>query len=283
MVTVGSRCRWLVMALGVLLATSVAAQQNPKVLVSTMVHNELHSSQGSHYWVYLDSKVEHGKTEVDRVLETKQCWFRWPVSVDGHAPSAEERAQAKQHIEQLADDASVRQKNRDEISQDAHKAESLLKILPDAFVFTEVGHNDGSIVLKFRPNPSFDPPSREARVFHAMAGELVIDAKDERLQKLSGTLTHNVDFGWGILGKIRQGGTFMVRQSEVTPGDWELTKLDVNITGRALFFHTISEQQHERMMDFQPVPAGISLKQAAQLVQRPDRAQNAVASAQRHR
>lgn len=271
------------MAAGVLLATSVAGQESPKALVSTMVHNELHSGQGSHYWIYLDSKVEGGQTKVDRVVETKQCWFRWPVSDNGRAPTAEEREQAKQHIEQLADDASVRQKNREEINQDAHKAESLLKILPDAFLFTEVAHDNGSIVLKFRPNPSFDPPSKEARVFHAMAGELVINDKDKRLRKLSGTLTHNVDFGWGILGKIRQGGTFAVTQSEEAPGDRELTQLDVNITGRALFFHTISEQQHETMTDFQPVPSGISLKQAAQLVQKRDRVQNAVASAQRHR
>jgi hypothetical protein len=262
------------------LATSVAGQQNPKALVSAMVDHELHSQGVPHYWLYLDTKVEGGKTNVDRVLETKQCWFRWPVSVDGHAPSAEEREQAKQHIEQLAGDASVRQKSREQTKQDANKAESLLKILPDAFLFAEVAHDNGSVVLKFRPNPNYDPPSKEARVFHAMAGELVVDAKEKRLQKLSGTLTHTVDFGWGILGKIHKGGTFLVRQSEVAPGDWELTKLDVNITGRALFFHTISEQQHETMTDFQPAPATISLKQAAQLVQKPDRAQNAVASAQ---
>jgi hypothetical protein len=45
-----------------------------------------------------------------------------------------------------------------------------------------------------------------------------------------------------------------------------MSLLDVRITGRALFFHTNSEQQHEIRSQFRPVPSGLSLAQAAAMV-----------------
>ncbi len=273
------RWQWPAVLAGLLLATNFFAQQNPKELVTTMVNNELHSQHAPHYWMYLDSNVKHGTTEIDRVLETKECWFRWPVTENGHPASADERKKAEQQIHQLATDASLREKNRKQIDEDSTKANALLKILPDAFLFTPAGRSGDSVTLQFHPNPNYNPPSNEAKVFHAMAGELVINTKETRLEKLSGRLTEDVDFGLGILGKIHKGGTFSVVQSEVAPQDWELTKLDVHISGRALFFHTISEQQHEVMTHFEPVPSNITLQQAAAIVQKSDHEQKSLASA----
>jgi hypothetical protein len=259
--------RTLMMALLIALTTRVASgEENPKDLVTQMVHNELHSTEAVHYWMYLDSNVKGGKTIVNRIVQTRECWFTWPVSVDGEPPSNQDRSKAEQQIKMLVDSSSVRRKNRRNIDEDSAKAKSLLKILPEAFLYKAASQNNGETVLSFRPNPKYRPPSREAKVFHAMAGELVINSKETRLEKLTGRLTHDVNFGWGILGKIRKGGTFAVTQSEEAPGDWELTKLDVHINGRALFFHTISEQQQESMTDFKPVPSGISLKQAVEMV-----------------
>jgi hypothetical protein len=99
-----------------------------------------------------------------------------------------------------------------------------------------------------------------------MEGILLIDAQQTRLAKLSGKLISDVDFGFGILGKLKEGGTFEVVQSEVAPKDWEVSLLDVHISGRALFFHSIGEQQHEVRSQFKPVPSGLSLAQAASMV-----------------
>jgi len=77
----------------------------------------------------------------------------------------------------------------------------------------------------------------------------------------------DVTFGWGILGRLYKGGTFHVMQSRLAPDDWELTKLDVHIHGRALFFHTISENQAEVKTGFEPVPPGTTLARAAALAE----------------
>jgi len=140
--------------------------------------------------------------------------------------------------------------------------------LSEAFLFTRPGREGKSVRLKFRPNPNYRPSSNESKVFHGMEGVLLIDAKQTRLAKLSGELISDVDFGLGILGKLKKGGTFEVVQSEVAPGDWEVSLLDVHISGRALFFHSIGEQQHEVRSQFKPVPSGLSLVQAAHMVAR---------------
>ena len=72
----------------------------------------------------------------------------------------------------------------------------------------------------------------------------------------------------GVLGRLEKGGTFEVVQSEVAPKDWELSLLDVHITGRALFFHTIGQQQHEVRSQFKPVPLDLTVAEAASIAAR---------------
>jgi len=249
-------------------ATALAAQKNPQQLVQETIHNELHANPHQNYWMYRDSDTESGTTKVSRVVETPACWFRWLLSIDGQPLTQAQEQQQQAKIDKLVNDEAARQKNRQAIDQDGQKAENLMKMLPDAFLYTDDGEQDGNIRLKFRPNPSFNPPTHAAKVFHAMQGTLLINKQEKRLAGISGTLMQDVDFGWGILGKLYKGGTFKVAQSRLAPNDWEVTLLDVHIGGRALFFHTISEQQHEVKTEFQPVPANIALAQAAEMAER---------------
>jgi hypothetical protein len=252
-----------VLLLLVLVPNSVAAQDTPRELVVRMVQNELASQKEPRYWMYLDSKEKPGRTEVDRVIQTPECWVSWPVSVNRNPPTEKEISQARDDMESLMNDPRLRRKNRDEIDADSRKSAELLKMLPDVFLFTRDGRQGKSIRLKFRPNPKYRPPSNESKVFHHMEGILLIDAKQIRLAKLSGTLVSDVEFGFGILGKLQKGGTFEVVQSEVYPNEWEVSLLDVHISGRALFFHTIGEQQHEAKSQFEQVRPDLGVTEAA--------------------
>ena len=104
-------------------------------------------------------------------------------------------------------------------------------------------------------------------MFHAMQGTMIVDDATKRLKELRGRLVRDVVFGWGILGRLRQGGSFDVRQDEVASGHWELTLIDVHITGKVLFFRTIGEQQHEERSDFQQVPWNLTPAQAVEMLQ----------------
>jgi hypothetical protein len=249
------------------LSSACGAQSDPQALVKQMVQHELSSQQTQNYWMYIDTDKEDGATKVNRVVETPACWFKWLLSVNGGPPSPAQQQQQRQKVERLVDSPEARHQNRAEIEADGTKAEALVRQLPNMFLYTDDGQENGFTRLKFRPNPKYDPPTKAARVFHNMAGTILIDPKEVRLAGISGTLQSDVTFGWGILGRLHKGGTFNVVQTQLAPGDWEVTLLDVHIYGQALFFKTISEDQHEVKTEFQHLPKDLQLAKAAQLAE----------------
>jgi hypothetical protein len=60
----------------------------------------------------------------------------------------------------------------------------------------------------------------EAAILRGMAGKVRIDQAPARLTRLDAHLISNVDFGWGILGKLDEGGTIQIEQPDwaVAPG-----------------------------------------------------------------
>jgi hypothetical protein len=104
------------------------------------------------------------------------------------------------------------------------------------------------------------------RVLAAMSGTLVVDEREMRLKSLSGHLDKDVVFGWGLLGRINAGGTFQIIREEVGPGSWQITQTHVHISGHALFFKTIGDQEDEVTSDYHRTPAGVDLDKAAQML-----------------
>jgi len=141
-------------------------------------------------------------------------------------------------------------------------------MLPDAFVFNYAGREGDLIKLSFRPNPNFQPPSLEARVFHDMEGELWVDSKQERLAAMNGRLVEDVTFGGGLLGHLNKGGRFEVWQAEVGADHWEMAAMAVDMKGKALLFKTINVQQTETRSDFQRMPDDLTVAQAADILNR---------------
>lgn len=116
-----------------------------------------------------------------------------------------------------------------------------------------------------------------------MRGTMLVYRQQARLVELRGTLTKDVKFGGGILGSIKKGGTFQVQQTEVIPGQWKITLIDVHIRGRALIFHSIHERQHQTFSNFRLLPQNLSLAEgAAMLEQSPPRSWRHCGRAQTH-
>jgi len=70
------------------------------------------------------------------------------------------------------------------------------------------------------------------------------------------------------LNSSAAGGIFDVRREAVSPGHWFITKLKVNMNGKALIFKTIAVQQDEIHSHFQPIPDSTTLHQAEALAQK---------------
>ena len=241
--------------------------EDPRALVSQVVNNELQAQQNDNtYWMYVSEVQEPENTRTQYVIETREGALTLLAAENGHALTPQQQQQEDERINSLIHNRSELRKRKQEHERDAQKEQQLLKMLPDGFLYHYEAEEGWNIRLSFRSNPKFRPPTREAKVFHAMQGTMLVDAREKRLVELRGELMRDVVFGWGIFGRLFAGGTFNVQQREIVPGHWEATLIDVHIRGKALFFKTISEQQHEARSDFRQVPGTITPEQAAAML-----------------
>jgi len=238
-------------------------------LARKVVANELKVQDEDHVrWMYRLEKEESGKKQVQEILETNNGSLSRLLSIDGHLLDAKQQQKENQRTQRLVSHPDEQRKLQQASNKKAEQGGRLFKILPEAFVFDYAGRQGDLVTLTFRPNPNFQPPSLEARVFHSMQGEMTVDTKQERLAALNGHLMEDVKFGGGLLGHLDKGGKFEVRQTEVAAGQWEMTTLVVDMKGKALLFKTIGVQETENHSDFQRVPDDLTLAEAADILKR---------------
>lgn len=241
----------------------------PNEFVRGILENEARAEaqDHSHWSLKVESDTPQGKA-VDRVVETKYGDLKRHLIVAGRPLTpAQERAE-DERIQHLAHHPDALRKSMKGENEDSDRSQRMLKMLPDALIFSYGEHRGDAVQLYFKSNPKFRPPSHEAQVFQALEGDLWVDTKQARLIALSGRLDREVKFGGGWLGHLNQGGRFEVKQAEVAPGYWELTLLDVNMKGKALFFKTIHVQENIRRSDFQKISDDLTLAQAVELLRK---------------
>jgi len=255
-----------------LLAVPARPQSVPSIQVSAndlaqrVVTNELNFQDDHSNWMYRLEKEQYGKKLVEEIIETKEGSLSSLLSINDRPLTAKQQLEEDQRVRKLMTSRSAQQKLRQTLDSETLQGRRLFKMLPAAFVFNYAGGEGNLMKLSFRPNPSFHPPSLEARVFHDMEGEMWVDCKQERLAGFDGHLTQTVKFGFGLLGHLDKGGHFEVRQAEVVPGHWDMTTLSVEMTGKALLFANIGAQKRENHRDFHRVSDDLTLTEAAAIL-----------------
>ncbi len=245
-------------------AFSTVYAQNPQQLIQKVVDSERAADQNDHSnWTYLEESdkpkehvlqwvaaTQHGN--VERVMEKD----------DQQLPEPRQR----DLIQKFLHDTHAQNKQVSENNHDNKQIDDLLKLLPAAFIWTQTGATATTTSLHFEPSPDFHPPTREARVFSSMTGDVVVDNQQLRICKMKGRLIHDVTFGGGLLGRLKERSSFALEQQQVGPTIWELTAIHVRLEGNALLFKSVSLQQDDKRSHFQPEPANITLDQAASSV-----------------
>src|SRR5437763_646534 len=245
------------------------AETNANELARRVLMNEanVEAQDHSHWMLRLESE-KAGRKEVDQVVETKDGDLKWPLLIDGRRLTAAQEKAADQRIQRLLRDPNALRKSMREENEDAARSQRLLKILPKALSFSFREQPGDTVELHFKPNPQFRPATREERVFQAMEGDIWVNRNQARLVEITGHLSHEVKFAGGLLGHLNPGGRFEVQQAEVAPGYWELTRLDVDMKGKALFFKTINVQQRLRRSDFHRISDDLTVAQGADLLRK---------------
>jgi hypothetical protein len=245
--------------------TSYSAQE----MVRRMLNSEIAAQEQDHSkWHFFSKREEGGKVVVQEKVQTIAGTLRRIVMLNGKPLPPEERVKESEKLEEFTHDRNAQEKKLREEQADAEKARKMFRMFPEAFLYTHAGEENGLAKLHFVPNPKFDPPTREAQVYHAMSGTLWIEPKQMRFAKMQASLTDDVKFGWGLLGRLERGGTMLIEQKEIVPGHWEIVHLDLNLKGKAVFFKSINVQQREENWGFERLPDKLDLGTALAMLKK---------------
>jgi len=238
--------------------------QSADALIHSAVDSELAASRDDHSnWLYLEDTRKTDEDVQQWVAATQHGAVRCVFEKNGQKIAA---AQQQDAVQKYLHDPQAQKKQNDEDSHDNQQINDLLKLLPDAFHWTQTGATATTFQLHFEPNPQFHPPTREARVFAAMAGDLSVDRGQYRIVSISGRLRQDVTFGGGLLGRLKAGSTFALVQEQVGPSLWQLTKIDVHLQGTALLFKSVSLEEDDLRSRFVQQPGGMTLAEAGVVV-----------------
>jgi len=262
-------------------AASLHAQapaESPADMVREAVKNEISASNNDPKFMFRERKQTPHGSQTKLIVETKEATAGILVAIDDKPLTAQQRQGEEARLTALANNPEERKKKQKAEREDANRTMRMVKALPDAFLYefdgTEpakpgIGNlGDELVRLKFRPNPSYNPPSRTEQVLTGMQGYILIDANKHRIAKIDGTLFKDVGFGWGILGHLDKGGHFLVEQGCVTNGDWDITRMSLSFTGRVLLFKGINIKSEEVLSNFRPAPPNLTFAEAVELLKR---------------
>jgi hypothetical protein len=235
-------------------------------LVREVIYNEQSDHQRHAYWRYWVERRSPSGSSLTEQVETADGPIARLTSVDGRALSPASQEQEQERLQHLLRSPSEQARHLRQYDEDEDRIGRILALLPDAFVYAYDGEENGCYRLRFQPNPNYTARTIEARIFHAMSGTLWVDARFKRLARLEGRVGENVDFGFGILGRLYQGGWFRLERVQVSPTEWKTKSLEVHMNIRALLVKSFARETSETRGGFAPVPSRISLAQGLALL-----------------
>lgn len=228
-------------------------------IVRHAVQSELSANAHDHSrWIYHEVDRKPGKTITQWVAQTPQGDLIRVVSDNGRQISSQTQ---RASIERSIHDPGTLARRQKASAHDDRQSEAMLKLLPDAFTWSTVGEDGGATRLHFVPNPSFKPPSWQARVFAAMEGDMVVDNHEHRIVSLRGRLTREVRFCGGLFGDLSAGGEFEIERRKISSSVWQIVETHVHMHGTALLFKNISQEEDDVRTRFQQLPDNISMAQ----------------------
>jgi hypothetical protein len=262
------------------LATAVAqVPEEPRVppgdLVRSSVANEVAAANNTAVKHMFRSHKRTPKGSQTRLyVETSDAMAGMLIAIDDRPLTAQQLQGETNHLAWLVNNPDQLRKKQAREKEDAERTLRIVKALPDAFRYeyadaenNEAGLADAQLVrLNFVPNPSYSPPSHVEQALTGMRGYLLINTERRRLALIDAELFKDVTFGWGFLGRLDKGGHFRVRQADLGDGTWDITEMDLNITGKILIFKSLIMVSDEVLGDFRRVPDNLTFAQGVQLL-----------------
>jgi hypothetical protein len=260
---------------GIPAAQTVSAA--PVELVRETVENEINSNNAAKF-MFREREENSRGSQTKLIVQTREMAAGMLVAINDKPLSEQERQKEQERLDELVRDPQELKKKQKADKEDTERTDRIVKALPDAFLYepdgvetgtNEVGNAGDELVrLKFRPNPAYEAPTHTEQVLTGMAGYMLIDKSKRRIAKIDGTLEKEVGFGWGILGRLNKGGRFVVQQGTMGTGAWQVTRMDLDLTGKILFFKKLTVKSTQTFTDFHEAPPNLTFAQGVELLKK---------------
>lgn len=258
---------------------------SPGDLVRQTAENELRAANEPTNFMFRARKETPHGSQTKLFVQTRDATAGMLIAINDKPLSPEQRRAEQARLQSLLSDPDELRRKQKQEKEDADRISRIVRALPNAFIYEydgiEMGRpgigkqGDELVRLKFRPNPKYSPPSRVEQVVTGMNGYLLIDANQHRIAKIDGTLYKDVSFGWGILGHLDKGGQFQVDQADIGDTGWEITRMNLNFTGKVLLIKNLVIKSNETYSDFRRVPSDLTFAQGVDLLKKEESATQA--------
>ncbi|MGA7156693.1 MAG: hypothetical protein WBY53_07605 [Acidobacteriaceae bacterium] len=214
---------------------------------------------------YRQRKVGAKGDTTREVIESKDGNVARLVERNGAPITAEEDAAERTRLQdEIAspEDFFKHHRRDDELRDSVIK---LVDLMPHAMLYSfapgqpqQKGDAVKEVVLDFRPNPLFHPPTMYAEALTGLEGRIWIDPRTHTLTRIEAHVLHVVDFGFGLLAKIYPGGTMEMEQTNLGDDHWVYSHVDEHLTARVLLVKDHPENNVISSWNFQIMPSLLS-------------------------
>ena len=233
---------------------------SPHALAAEAAANELVAlhHKGSYLRYRMETVNERGE-QVRDVIESKDGTVARLILKDGKPLTPEQDKAERQRLNDMIASPAAFAKHVKNTESEKSMADKLVPMIADAMINTytpgqaQSGRNGGApeIVLDYKPNPKFVPPSTEAQALTGLEGRVWIDAKTHYVVRMEGTIFRPVNFGWGMIAHIYPGGKLVMNQTNAGDNRWIFTDFSMELSVRALMVKKLDIRSSAKASNYQ--------------------------------
>jgi hypothetical protein len=245
-------------------------QGTPRSWIDSAEKNELAIIQDDDHPIrYRMRKIDRKSDTTREVIESAQGNVARLVERNGKPLSPDEDAAERDRLNGILKSPQDYLKHEERGTLARNYSIQVIKLMPAAMIYTYASDQpqppdstSRQIVIDFRPNPAFHPPTMISEVLTGLAGRIWIDSRTRTVTRVESHVLHPVNFGWGFVARIYPGGSIRLEQKLVDGKRWAFSHLDEDLTIREVMLHTVSDKTKMTAWNFALLPAPMSFQDA---------------------